>query len=142
MKLKLKFLLLLIVVSFSASAQVHLGKTTTEIIAALGTDNSVVHDDMGNKVIAYVNEIKDHPNFGSYTLYSLYVFENDSCIMQQTLMPLNQKEAFTRRLNTNFQKVNDSVWKSPEAIYYLLNTESENLRLQMMKKEIYKRNPR
>jgi hypothetical protein len=139
MMVKAKFLVLLTVISISVSAQLHLGQSTTEVVSTLGTDNTQVFDEKGNQVIAYVNDVKDHPKFGNYTLYNLYIFENNRCIMQETLIPLAQKQQLAWGFDNLYEKVKDGVWKSKEGVYYVLSAEKENLRMLVMKEDVYKR---
>lgn len=120
-------------------AQLHLGKSKDDLLARLGDNNVSVFDGSGNEVIAYVNEIKSHPKFGNYTLYSLYIMENNSCIIQQSVMPLSQKEELIKGFNLLYEKIEDLVWKSKEGIYYLLSFDRENLRMKQMSDSIYSR---
>jgi hypothetical protein len=139
---KYMFFLLLAVISISANAQLHLGESPEVLVASLGSDNTKVYDEHGNEVIAYVNEVKQHPKFGDFTLYSLYVFENNTCVMQQTLLPLSQKDDFCNGFNSLYEKVDESVWKSKDEIYYVLVSDKETLRMQVMREEVFNRDLR
>ena len=131
------FILLLFAVS--VKAQLHLGSTKDEVISALGTNNINVFDQQGNEVVAYINEIKGHPKFGNYTLYSLYVFENNKCIMQQTIMPVAQEEDIIKGFNSKYRKVDSFVLESKDSIYYVVSADKGNLRTNIMNESVYNR---
>jgi hypothetical protein len=137
--LKFNFFVLCLVSAISVSAQLHLGDSPNDLVASLGTDNTKVYDQNGNEVLAYVNEVKDHPKFGNYTLYSLYVCENNACIMQQTLMPLAQKDEVCAGLDALYHKVTDWVWKSDDGVFYILSVDKETLRMKVMSESVYNR---
>ncbi len=139
MRIKSTLFILLVVTVFSLQAQLHLGKSKDDLIARLGDNYVSVFDGSGNEVIAYINEIKDHPKFGNYTLYSLYVMENKLCIMQQSVMPVSQKEEIMAGFNSLYEKIGDLVWKSKEGIYYLLSFDRESLRMKLMSDSVYSR---
>lgn len=142
MRIKFTLFVLLTATVFSARAQLHLGKSKNELIASLGTNHVDVYDEDGNEVIAYVNEVKNHPKFGDYTLYAMYIFEKNSCVMQQTITPVSQKDELIAGFSSLYEKIEELIWKSKEGIYYILSADRESLRMKIMSDSIYQRNLR
>lgn len=130
---------LFLAAGISVQAQVHLGKSTDDLISTLGDDYTKVSDQDGNEVLAYFNEIKDHPKYGDFTLYTTYLCENHVCVMQQTAMPVSQMSEVVEGFNSRFQKVDDFVWKSKEGDYYALAKENGMLHLKITSGNIYNR---
>ena len=138
-KIKSTLFFILLLVTVLVQAQLHLGKTRDELIAVLGTNNVNLTDEEGDDVVAYINEIKGHPKYGDYTLYSIYVFENNKCIMQRTVMPVAQEEDIIKGFNLKYEKVGDMAWKSKDSIYYVLSADKDNLRTNIMSESVYDR---
>jgi hypothetical protein len=137
MKIKSVLFLLLVTAVVFVNAQMHLGKSEDELIAVLGADFTKVSDPDGNEVLAYYHEIKNHPRFGDYTLLSIYVFSYDTCMMQQSIMPVKLMKKMIKELDEQYEQQGLLVWKSEGSIYYVLSEEQDNLRLKMMKEEDY-----
>ena len=129
--------ILLLLAGYCISAQLHLGQTENELIASLGTGYTKVNDGKGNEVISYYKDIKQHPRYGDYSLLSSYYFENDNCIVQRIEMPLSQLNDFTSGFNRLYKKINDSVWKSKDGIYYLLSPRNDHLEMKVVAEEVY-----
>jgi len=137
--MKFLFLSVLLVFGFCVQAQLHLGKSEDALIASLGSEYTKVSDENGNEVLAYYSDIKQHPKFGDYSLLSSYFFENDRCVIQQTIMPVSQLNELVSGFNSLYQKVGDLIWRSKEGIYYQLSVENETLRMKVVADSVYDR---
>jgi hypothetical protein len=62
--------------------------------------------------------------------------------MQQTVMPVSQKDEIVAGLNSLYEKVDDMIWKSKDGTYYMLSIENTSLRMKIVASCMFDRQER